>query len=155
MQENQWYIHEWTKTNPNITSPFLLEDTILYKDETKKEKIDLQNIYLPDLLKNKLLREKIQMLDKDTLFEIITLYAQTEEILNKEKIPTTLVISYKIRQDNHENFIVFEDSNHQKYKFTTSNPIKIINIYETLKNKYGEVTLKELGSEIKHATITK
>lgn len=157
MIENELYINEWTNNNPFIKEPFLIEGTILYKDSSKQEKIDLTNIYLPDILKNKHLRERIGMLDKDTLFEIINLYAQTEEILNKElelTTPTT-VISCSLKKENDKFFIVFEDSEHKKYRFNTAQPETIINIYETLKNKKGDVTLTELGSEIKNATITK
>ena len=151
--ENKLYIQEWTKNNPNISSPFILEGSILYKDEKKTQKIDLKDIYLPEILENEYLRKKIMFLDADTLFEIIQLFVETKEILKKEIIPSTTILSYQLKKNEKESYLVFEDSLHKKYKLETQKPEVIIDIYESLKNQHGEVTLKELGSEIKNATI--
>lgn len=155
MKENQLYIKEWTQNNPNITTPFFIEDSILYKNAKKEKGIDIKDVYLPELLQNSSFRKKVMMLDADTLFEIITLFVETKEILKKSIIPQTTILSFSLKKKEKETYLIFEDSQHQKYKFTTNKPDKIIEIYETLKNKNGEVTLKELGSEIKNATIQK
>ena len=153
MKENQLYIQEWTQNNPNITTPFFIEDSILYKDEKKEKGIDIKDVYLPELLKNSFFRQKVMLLDANTLFEIINLFVETKEILKKGTIPPTTILSFSLKKNYHESYLIFEDSQHQKYKFTTQTPEKIIEIYETLKNRNGEITLKELGSEIKNATI--
>ena len=153
MKENQLYIQEWTQNNPNITTPFFIEDSILYKDSKKEKGIDIKDVYLPELLQNSSFRKKVMVLDADTLFEIITLFVETKEILKKSVIPSNTILSFSLKKAEKESYLIFEDSQHQKYKFTTDKPEKIIEIYETLKNRNGEVTLKELGSEIKNATI--
>lgn len=153
MEENKLYIEEWKNFNPNLQEYFFLEGTVLYKDYTKQEQIHLKNIYLPDILKNEKLRKIIHQIDGPSLFEIIRLFTETKEILAKEITPLSAIISYYV--DKEKKYIIFEDSEHKKYKYNTSSPEKIIEIYETIKNKSGEVTLQELGSEIKHATLFK
>lgn len=154
MQENALYIAEWKTFNPNLKDSFFLEQDILYKDASKEEKVLLKDIYLPDLLKNENFRKKVLKMSKDNLFEIIKLQAQTSEILKQEDTPRPILISYQILKEIPTYAIIFEDSNHQKFKYKTPTPEKIIDLYETIKNKQGEVTLTELGSEIKNATLT-
>ena len=156
MQENQLYIEEWKKWNPNLADALILDGFTLYKDEQRKEQVSIKDVYLPEILQNEKLRKMIHKIDKDTLFQLITLYVQTNEILHEKPHTSPILIRYELKKEqNGSIFLVFEDDFHKKYRYNTSQPEKVIEIYEMIKKQKGEVTLNELGREMKYAAISK
>ena len=88
-------------------------------------------------------------------FQIIKIYSQTNEILEKEKKEA---LKYPVIQDmtilkdeQGVEFIVFADIYGKKYRYVTKEPHKILELYQNLKNEKGNITIKDLGSVIQYA----
>lgn len=159
MQDNLLYLKEWMRYNPSLTKYLSVEGNYLCcQTEETTEKIDISDFYLPEMLYNENLRNSIALeteISGIDLFEIIKLYCETKEILEKEqkelqKYPK--ISSIRVLKDqNNQEFILLIDEYNKKYRYDTNKPEEIINIYNDLKMKKQDVTLKELGSVIEHA----
>lgn len=156
MQDNQMYLTQWMRYNPSISEYNTLEGNFLVSKDG--EKLDISKIYLPEILYNEAFRQDVsnalEMSGFD-FFQIIKLYSQTNEILEKERQEEA---KYPAIQDmtisNDEKgtpFIVFSDIHGKKYRYDTSNPQQILELYQTLKQQKAKVTLKDLGSVIQNA----
>ena len=156
MQDNQMYLTQWMRYNPSISEYNTLEGNFLVSKDG--EKLDISKIYLPEILYNEAFRQDVsnalEMSGFD-FFQIIKLYSQTNEILEKEQQEEA---KYPAIQDmtisNDEKgtpFIVFSDIHGKKYRYVTKEPHKILELYQNLKNEKGNITIKDLGSVIQNA----
>lgn len=153
LQDNQMYLTEWMHYNPSISEYNSLEGNFLCSKNG--EKLDISRVYLPEILYNESFREDVSNAEEMSgfdFFQIIKLYCQTNEILEKEqqeeeKYPT---IQEMIILEEETPFIVFSDIHGKKYRYDTSNPQQILELYQTLKQQKGKVTLKDLGSVIQN-----
>ncbi len=157
MRDNLLYLEAWMSYNPQLRTNLSIEkNELIYKDENRVDKVDISHFYLPNLLYNKIFRDKISLqkdLTSKDLFKIIKLYIETEEITEKEQLE--LQMSPKIREikrmmdeNNEKEFIAIIDENNNKYRFDTEKPEKVIDEYLILNSLKGYVTLKELGSVV-------
>ncbi len=153
MIDNQNYLKAWMEYNPALKNELTIEGTnLVYKEE----KIDISHFYLPEMLYNENFRKQITEyhdLTCEDLFQIIKLYVETEEMNEKEQRELQMlpkINNIEIRKDQEKEFLVITDSLNKKYRYDTTEPEKIINLYLDLKKKKGEVTLKELGRVIQN-----
>ena len=157
LAENQLYLQEWKKYNPEFIDRLFIEDEYLIcKIDEKTEKINVSDFYFPDILYNQLLRESLssEELSPSDLFQIIRIYTETESL--KKKRQQKLATYPKIKQifvqkDQEEPFLVIVDDLDHKYRYDTMYPEKILQIYGLLKAQKSEVTIEDLGKEIHHA----
>ena len=156
MQDNQMYLTEWMRYNPSLQEVLRLDGNFLcYKDQ---ERLDISQIYLPEILYNEPFRNDLanpEEMNGYDFFQIIKIYSQTNEILEKEKKEA---LKYPVIQDmtilkdeQGVEFIVFADIYGKKYRYVTKEPHKILELYQNLKNEKGNITLKDLGSVIQYA----
>lgn len=155
MQDNQLYLTEWMRYNPSIAESNTLEGNFLcFKDG---EKIDISRIYLPEILYNEAFRRDItnaEEMNGYDFFQIIKLYSQTNEVLEKEyqeQVKYPAIQDMAISKDEKGTlFIVFSDNQGKKYRYDTANPQQIMQLYQSLKQQKSTVTLKDLGSVIQN-----
>ena len=156
MQDNQMYLTEWMRYNPSLQEVLRLDGNFLcYKDQ---ERLDISQIYLPEILYNEPFRNDLanpEEMNGYDFFQIIKIYSQTNEILEKEKKEA---LKYPVIQDmtilkdeQGVEFIVFADIYGKKYRYVTKEPHKILELYQNLKNEKGNITIKDLGSVIQYA----
>ena len=158
LHDNLLYLNAWMDYNPEFQKTLQVNDGMLiYSEQGKEEKVSIENFYLPEMLYNENFHKQIsvdhELTGKD-FFQIVKLYVETQEILEKEqkereKGPT--IESIEVRKKDDIEFLVFIDNFHKKYRYDTKEPEKIIQIYENLKQKNGSVSLKEFGSVIQNA----
>lgn len=155
MKDNLMYLEAWMNYNPRLRENLTIEDTILtYQKESFKESVDIKGFYLPEMLYNENFREKVQKeLDSEDLFQIIKIYVQTNEILEKEQNELKMSPKIKellVKEESGKEFIVFIDENEKKYRYDTPNLEQVVNDYNEIKNRNGFVTLKEIGKVIQN-----
>lgn len=154
LEDNILYLNEWMRYNPSLKESLKIENNILLHNN---ESINLNEVYLPEMLYNETFRKDIPLETEITgndLFNIIKLYYQTNEILKKEEAETKdspEVINIEIKNDSNNEFLVFTDEHNKKYRFNTNTPEKIINIYNELKQTRRHITIKDLERVIKNA----
>ena len=97
MQDNQMYLTEWMRYNPSLQEVLRLDGNFLcYKDQ---ERLDISQIYLPEILYNEPFRNDLanpEEMNGYDFFQIIKIYSQTNEILEKEKKEA---LKYPVIQD--------------------------------------------------------
>ena len=154
LEDNILYLNEWMRYNPSLKESLKIENNKLLHNN---ESINLNEVYLPEMLYNETFRKDIPLETEITgndLFNIIKLYYQTNEILKKEEAETKdspEVINIEIKNDSNNEFLVFTDEHNKKYRFNTNTPEKIINIYNELKQTRRHITIKDLERVIKNA----
>ena len=154
LEDNILYLNEWMRYNPSLKESLKIENNKLFHNN---ESINLNEVYLPEMLYNETFRKDIPLETEITgndLFNIIKLYYQTNEILKKEEAETKdspEVINIEIKNDSNNEFLVFTDEHKKKYRFNTNTPEKIINIYNELKQTRRRITIKDLERVIKNA----
>lgn len=154
LEDNILYLNEWMRYNPSLKESLKIENNKLLHNN---ESINLNEVYLPEMLYNETFRKDIPLETEITgndLFNIIKLYYQTNEILKKEEAETKdspEVINIEIKNDSNNEFLVFTDEHNKKYRFNTNTPEKIINIYNELKQTRRRITIKDLERVIKNA----
>jgi len=156
MNDNLLYLEAWMNYNPKLRENLTMDGTnLICKINGNLESINIKNFYLPEMLYNEEFRIQVaNELEAEDLFEIIKIYVQTKEILEKEqeelkKSPTITEITLRKDKENKE-FIVLIDEENKRYRYDTTKPEQIINYYNELKEKKGIVSLKELGSVIQN-----
>ena len=156
LNENQLYLQEWKKYNPQFIDQLFIEgDDLICKIDNKVEKEDVHDFYFPNILYNALLRESLgsQELSAYDLFWIIRISHQTEKMKMKrqQKLSTYPKISQVfIQKDQEKPFLVIIDELGHKYRYDTMYPEKVLQIYGLLKAEQKDVTLEDLGKEINH-----
>ena len=154
LEDNILYLNEWMRYNPSLKESLKIKNNKLLHNN---ESINLNEVYLPEMLYNETFRKDIPLETEITgndLFNIIKLYYQTNEILKKEEAETKdspEVINKEIKNDSNNEFLVFTDEHNKKYRFNTNTPEKIINIYNELKQTRRHITIKDLERVIKNA----
>ncbi len=154
LEDNILYLNEWMRYNPSLKESLKIENNKLLHNN---ESINLNEVYLPEMLYNETFRKDIPLETEITgndLFNIIKLYYQTNEILKKEEAETKdspEVINIEIKNNSNNEFLVFTDEHNKKYRFNTNTPEKIINIYNELKQTRRRITIKDLERVIKNA----
>lgn len=154
LEDNILYLNEWMRYNPSLKESLKIENNKLLHNN---ESINLNEVYLPEMLYNETFRKDIPLeaeINGNDLFNIIKLYYQTNEILKKEEAETKdspEVINIEIKNDSNNEFLVFTDEHNKKYRFNTNTPEKIINIYNELKQTRRRITIKDLERVIKNA----
>ena len=153
MQDNQMYLTEWMRYNPSISEYTTLEGNFLCSKEG--EKLDISRLYLPEILYNEAFRQDVSNAEEMSgfdFFQIIKLYSQTNEILEKERLEDVkypAIQNMEILKDEQGTpFIGFSDNHGKKYRYNTNQPQQILELYQSLKQKKEKVTLKDLGSVI-------
>lgn len=154
MRENLLYLEAWMSYNPLLKENLSIEGNILiYKNQNEIKKVDISNFYLPNMLYNANFRKNValeQELTSKELFDIIKMYVDTETILEEEQKEMQLypkIHEMKVLKDkDNKEFIALIDEFGNKYRYDTANPEKVINFYTEMREKNGNVTLKELGS---------
>ena len=159
MRDNIIYLQTWMDYNPSLKENLVIDGChVVCKIDNKIEYLNIENFYLANMLYNEQFRKSIAI-DKEMtatdLFQLMKLYIQTEEISLKEQRELELLPKIKdirVMQDiNGTEFVYLVDSLNKQYRYNTSEPEKIINMYNDLKIKRNFVTLKELGSVIQNA----
>jgi len=155
MKENLMYLEAWMSYNPSLKEHLKVNNNFLiYQNGETTEQIDISNFYLPDMLINENFREKVSNeLNSEDLFQIIKIYIQTKEIIEKEQDELQMsprIQKLLVKNDDKEEFIVLIDENNRKYRYDTDHLEQVINDYVDIYNKNGVVTLKELGKVIQN-----
>ncbi len=79
---NAAYVASWKEKNPKLRE---LETDGRYL-KYKEEKIDIQNIYMQDILMNPTLFNTIPYIDADVLFDLIKLHMYAIEVKEKNLV---------------------------------------------------------------------
>ena len=157
MKDNIAYLNVWMNYNPAFKENLsIVGNELVWKDHEKAESLDISHFYLPEMLYNENFRKQISEtheLTGEDLFQIIKLYVETEEILEKEQkeyANSPIIEEINIRTENEKEFLVITDNQNKKYRYDTKEPEKVINLLMDLKDEKGTVTLKEFGSVIQN-----
>src|SRR5574344_1220190 len=158
MHDNILYLNEWISYNPSFKDFLSIQDhNLIYKDNDGMDSEDISEFYLPEMLYNDALRNEISTdheLSAKDFFHIVRLYCQTEEIQKKEqeesqKYPSIQNIQI-LKDTNDKEFIAITDEQNHRYRYDTSNPEHIINLYNDLKNSNPNITIKNLERVIEN-----
>ncbi len=157
MNDNLLYINAWMNYNPEFQEHLKVEGTrLIYSEDGLSEEVPIGSFYLPEMLYNENFRNQISMeheLSAKDFFQIVKLYVETQEILEKEQQELSLsptIENIELRKKDGQEFLVFTDNFQRKYRYDTKEPEKVINFYLDLKNTKGSVSLKEFGSVIQN-----
>lgn len=156
IQDNILYIKEWMNINPALKEGLSIDgDNLIYQKENQTEIQKISKFYLPEMLYNESFRNKlVKDFTSEDLFQIIKVYCQAKEVIEANELedqnsPKILNLQIKTEDDQKE-FLVITTSDDKKYRFDTTEPEKMINIFLEEKNKKGYVTLNEFGRLIKN-----
>ena len=141
------------RLNPALQNGLSIEGNLLiYDDNQIKDQVDISNFYIPEMLYNEPFRDELlTTLSAYDLFLIIKVYCQTKEVKNSLIINENTISNLKILKDNNnKEFLLFETYGGKKYRFDTTEPEKIINIYNDAIKNNKNITINEFGRLIKN-----
>ncbi len=156
MKDNLNYLFEWSRLNPSISENIAVDSeaaTLTCKIDDKLETVYIGDLYLPTLLYNDMFRTSIanpKVINGKTLFKLIQIFRTTEDENKDVEIIPDAINTITVTNIDNQDYLLIKLNNNKKYKYKASNADNALEVYNSLKNKYGYVTLNMFGDALKN-----
>jgi len=152
MNDNILYLNEWIKYNDSFRKLQIVGPDLVCNLNGRNESIDISDYYLPNILYNPLLREKIQTpngITAEDLFRIIRVNVLAESFpINKSNQNDLYITKLELRKNSEgTDFLYFEDNYGHKFKLT-QNIQGVLRIYQQMYQMNAPVNFYEFKREL-------
>lgn len=151
MNDNIKYLNEWIKFNDSWNGKLqIIGNNLICSINGTKEEVQIDNYYLPNILKNSALQEQMQIknqLQAEDLFRIIRVNILAETYKTES---TLYILNMNMTQDSNNQYVLtFEDSLGHKFKID-KNIEAVLQLYQKLLKKSSSVSYQEFkeGMEV-------